>query len=338
MDNDGWYYNMATLINADTSDGLKLTSDTSGIIEFQSAGVTKAGVNGTGLTGDGSQLTGITSTGIDDNATSVAIDIDASENVGIGTTATSGLKLNVETAASDNLVARFKNTHATGSYGIDVVAGDDSGNYSANFSNKAGTSLMRIRGDGSMLVGTTSILGNNKVFIKQAAAEDVLGLQSIGSDYATMINFYAANGTVKGNISATPTTVAYNTSSDYRLKENVAPMSGSINRLKQLVPKTWAWVQDGSHGEGFLAHEAQAVVPEAVTKTKDAMMTEEYEVTPAVIDDGKVVTEAVMGTREVPDYQGIDQSKLVPLLTAALQEAITKIEDLETRIQVLENA
>ena len=88
---------------------------------------------------------------------------------------------------------------------------------------------------------------------------------------------------------------------------------------------------DGSSGSPW-------TLAEAVTKTKDAMMTEEYEVTPAVIDDGKVVTEAVMGTREVPDYQGIDQSKLVPLLTAALQEAITKIEDLETRIQVLENA
>jgi hypothetical protein len=80
-------------------------------------------------------------------------------------------------------------------------------------------------------------------------------------------------------------------------------------------------------------------VPEAISGTKDAMRTEEYEITPAVLDDdGNVVTEAVMGTREVPDYQGIDQSKLVPLLTAALQEAITKIEDLETRIQALENA
>jgi hypothetical protein len=89
---------------------------------------------------------------------------------------------------------------------------------------------------------------------------------------------------------------------------------------------------------GEITIEAQAVVPEAVTGTKDAMRTEEYEVTPAVTDDeGNITTAAVMGTREVPDYQGIDQSKLVPLLTAALQEAITKIEDLETRIQALEN-
>jgi hypothetical protein len=78
------------------------------------------------------------------------------------------------------------------------------------------------------------------------------------------------------------------------------------------------------------------VVPEAVTGTKDAMTTEEYEVTPAVLDDdGNVVTEAVMGTREVPDYQGIDQSKLVPLLTGALQEAIARIETLEAEVAAL---
>jgi hypothetical protein len=90
--------------------------------------------------------------------------------------------------------------------------------------------------------------------------------------------------------------------------------------------------------DGFLAHEAQEVVPECVTGTKDAMRDEEYEVTPAVLDDdGNVVTEAVMGTRNVPDMQGIDQSKLVPLLTAALQEAITQIESLTARITALES-
>ena len=86
-------------------------------------------------------------------------------------------------------------------------------------------------------------------------------------------------------------------------------------------------------------------MPEAVTGTQDAMRDEEYEVTPAVFDDdGNEVTPAVMGTRSVPDYQGIDQSKLVPLLTAALQEAIAKIETLETemtsvksRLDALEN-
>ena len=81
---------------------------------------------------------------------------------------------------------------------------------------------------------------------------------------------------------------------------------------------------------GFLAHELAEVVPEAVTGTKDAMRDEEYEVTPAVVDDeGNETTAAVMGTRSVPDMQGIDQSKLVPLLTATIQELIARIEALE---------
>jgi hypothetical protein len=122
-------------------------------------------------------------------------------------------------------------------------------------------------------------------------------------------------------------------------------MTGATERVKALRPINFAWKSDGSRVDGFLAHEAAEVVPECVTGTKDAMRDEKYEVTPAVEEvrdeDGNVTTEAVaavMGTRSVPDYQGIDQSKLVPLLTAALQEAITKIEDLTTRLETLENA
>jgi len=134
-----------------------------------------------------------------------------------------------------------------------------------------------------------------------------------------------------GSIDITTSATSYNTSSDYRLKEDVQPMSGATDRLKELKPVNFAWKADGSRVDGFLAHEAQEVVPESVTGSKDAMQTEEYEVTPAVTDEeGNVTTEAVMGEREVPDYQGIDQSKLVPLLVATIQE-------LEARITQLEN-
>jgi hypothetical protein len=151
------------------------------------------------------------------------------------------------------------------------------------------------------------------------------------------VSFYYNTSTQVGSINTSTTSTSFNTASDYRLKEDWQPMSGSIDRLKNLNPVNFAWKIDGSRVDGFLAHEAAEVVPEAVTGEKDAMRTEEYEVTPAVLDDdGNVVTEAVMGTREVPDYQGIDQSKLVPLLTAALQEAVAKIEALETRIAALE--
>ena len=158
------------------------------------------------------------------------------------------------------------------------------------------------------------------------------------------ILFYNPVGQV-GYISTSGTSTAYNTSSDYRLKEDDVPMTGATERVKALRPINFAWKVNGSRVDGFLAHEAQEVVPECVTGSKDAMRDEEYEVTPAVEEvrdeDGNVTTEpvaAVMGTRSVPEMQGIDQSKLVPLLTAALQEAITKIEDLTTRLETLENA
>jgi hypothetical protein len=146
-----------------------------------------------------------------------------------------------------------------------------------------------------------------------------------------------------GSITHSGSSVAYNTTSDYRLKEDDVPMTGATERVKALRPINFAWKVDGSRVDGFFAHEAQEVVPECATGSKDAMRDEEYEVTPAVEEvrdeDGNVTTEAVaavMGTRSVPDYQGIDQSKLVPLLTAALQEAITKIESLTARIAALE--
>jgi len=209
---------------------------------------------------DGGTITNFTSTGIDDNATSTAITIDASENVGIGTSSPDS-KLYV--------------LAASGAWGLKVF--------------NAGT----------------------------------------GAQNLVQFNL-AGGGSNVGSITSNGTSVSYNTTSDYRLKENVLPMTGSIDRLKALKPSKFNFIADATTTvDGFLAHEAQAVVPEAVHGTKDAMMDEEYEVTPAVMDGDTVVTEAVMGTRSVPDYQGIDQSKLVPLLVASLQEAIARIEVLE---------
>jgi hypothetical protein len=140
-----------------------------------------------------------------------------------------------------------------------------------------------------------------------------------------------------GYIYCDGSSTSYSTTSDYRLKTNLQPMTGASDRVLALKPVNFEWISTGTRVDGFLAHEAQAVVPEAVHGTKDAMRDEEYEVTAAVLDaDGRVVTEAVMGTRSVPDYQGIDQSKLVPLLTAALQEALTEISALKVRVAALE--
>jgi hypothetical protein len=150
--------------------------------------------------------------------------------------------------------------------------------------------------------------------------------------------FANPNGNV-GDIRTNGSATSYVTSSDYRLKENVEYDWDATTRLKQLRPSRFNFIADADTTvDGFLAHEVQDIVPEAISGVKDEMKEEEYEVTPAVLDeDGNVVTEAVMGTREVPEYQGIDQSKLVPLLTKALQEQQTLIESLEARITALES-
>jgi hypothetical protein len=155
------------------------------------------------------------------------------------------------------------------------------------------------------------------------------------SDYR--LKFYNSNGLV-GHIKTSGSTTSFNTSSDYRLKENVAPMVSSIDRLKQLKPSRFNFISNtNTTVDGFLAHEAQAVVPEAVTGVKDGMkdigvlsdsnnkVVEEDIIKPKVLKDGWVWVK----TGEALDYQAIDQSKLVPLLVSALQEAITRIEQLE---------
>ena len=153
------------------------------------------------------------------------------------------------------------------------------------------------------------------------------------------IQFRHNASTIVGTVVTTASSTAYNTSSDYRLKENVDYTWDATTRLKQLKPARFNFIDDDTNTlvDGFLAHEVQDIVPEAITGEKDGVKEEEYEITPAVLnDDGTVVTEAVMGTREAPEYQGIDQSKLVPLLTKAIQEQQTIIDDLKLRIEALE--
>jgi len=154
------------------------------------------------------------------------------------------------------------------------------------------------------------------------------GLLFISRDNDTnlLLNRFGGNGFVAqfrrdnsnvGGISVTTSATSYVTSSDHRLKENAVDMTGAITRVKSLQPKRFNFIADTTDTlvDGFMAHEAATVVPEAVTGTHNE-----------VDADGNAV------------YQGIDQAKLVPLLTCALQEAIAKIEALETRVQALEDA
>jgi hypothetical protein len=130
------------------------------------------------------------------------------------------------------------------------------------------------------------------------------------------IQEFKYNGSTTGWITTSSSGISINYSSDYRLKENVIPLADAVTRVKQLQPKRFNYIIDPDVTvDGFLAHEAQTVVPEAVVGTHNQ-----------VDDNGD------------PVYQGIDPSKLIPLLTAALKEAIAKIETLETKVAALEAA
>jgi len=197
------------------------------------------------------------------------------------------------------------------------------------------TERMRIDSSGKVIIGTEPDDTYSNGWSSTGGVQDSSRDSTAARDHYTFRN---ANGQV-GFIQTSGSATSYNTSSDYRLKENVVDLTGASARVNQLDVKRFNFISDDTNTlvDGFLAHEVADVVPEAITGTKDAMKDEEYEVTPAVLDeDGNVTTEAVMGTRSVPDYQGIDQSKLVPLLTAALQEALTEIASLKTRVEALE--
>jgi hypothetical protein len=147
-----------------------------------------------------------------------------------------------------------------------------------------------------------------------------------GTGNIAHIFFKNGNGFV-GSITTNGSATAYNTSSDYRLKTDIQPMENAIDRLNALEPVNFEWIESGERVDGFIAHEAKLVVPDAVIGEKDAMRTE------VIKDEDDLPTGEVL---TLPDYQGIDQSKLVPLLTKALQEAISKIDALEARISALE--
>ena len=158
-----------------------------------------------------------------------------------------------------------------------------------------------------------------------------VGTSDSGGNYQA-IAFRHNASTVVGTVTTTASATSYNTSSDYRLKENVDYTWDATTRLKQLKPARFNFITDDTNTlvDGFLAHEVSSIVPEAITGEKDAMMDEKYEITPAVKGaDGGVVTEAVMGTHSVPNYQSIDQAKLVPLLVKTIQELEARITTLE---------
>ena len=217
------------------------------------------------------------------------------------------------------------------------------------------TERMRINSNGGVvtqvgievntLQNSTSAL-NVGAIIRFAGGGAQYGMQFIPTNNNTVAIYFtnAAGGGV-GSIDTTATTTSYTSPSDYRLKENIVPMTGALDKVLQLKPITYNWKEDGSDGQGFIAHELAEVVPDAVTGTKDGMRTEKYEVSPAASatfdEEGNELTpavEAVMGEREVPAYQGVDTSFLVATLTAAIQEQQAMIDELKAKVAALEAA
>jgi hypothetical protein len=176
---------------------------------------------------------------------------------------------------------------------------------------EGGVEAARIDSSGRVLIGTTSrpaTANSGSSFEPESEGRAVLYMRTNTTSGRVLCNFGNTNGET-GSIQVSGSSTSYVTSSDYRLKENVVPLTGALDRLQQIPVHRFNFIADPDKTvDGFLAHEAQEIVPECVIGEKDA-----------VDDDGN------------PVYQGIDQSKLVPLLTAALQEAMERIETLEAQ-------
>jgi hypothetical protein len=353
----------APTLRIENTDGSLGTDQVIGAVEFYKTDTSGAGAGVAGgmqllstfSTGSRTALTFSTSNADGNDVERLRIDADG--NVGIGTTNPSGFFSDSYLVVGDGTGTPTSTIYgsssgtsyllfADGTTGAAAYAGGLEYSHASNFLGffANGASRMRIDSSGNLLVGKTELVATTAghVFYPSGEANHTLASGPALKMYRTgsdgQIAVFHKVSTEVGSISVTASATTYNTSSDYRLKEDDVPMTGATERVKALRPINFAWKVDGSRVDGFLAHEVQEIVPEAITGTKDAMRDEEYEVTPAVLDDdGNVVTEAVMGTREVPEYQGIDQSKLVPLLTKAIQEQQTIIESLEARITALES-
>jgi hypothetical protein len=177
------------------------------------------------------------------------------------------------------------------------------------FLDGAGGTRMTLDASGNLLVGLTvdTFAPAKGVSMFAGNSSRVAVGHANGTSSGDYYHSFAYNSTVIGSITQSGTTaVLYNTTSDYRLKESVKPLNGGLARVNALKPSIYNWKSDGSTGEGFLAHELAEVVPFAVSGEKDAMNA-----------DGTIKS------------QGIDMSRVVPILVAAIQELTAEVNALK---------
>jgi hypothetical protein len=260
-----------------------------------------------------------------------AVRIDNSGNVGIGTTSPS-TTLQVSKGAAGTSYAIYVD-NAAGGGGTNVAGiGFSNGGVlkssitSAVFNNdwmafnvggSGTTERARIDSSGNFYVSGS---GSNTSGTGWAGAlTNPVGSISIARNGSNVLAFFHTSnaggigGSPVGTISITTTATTYSTSSDYRLKNSVVPMTTGLSTVSALKPVTYKWNADNSDGEGFIAHELQEVVPLAVTGSKDA-----------VDEDGK------------PIHQGVDYSKIVVHLVAAIQELKVQNDELKAKNDAFE--
>jgi hypothetical protein len=208
----------------------------------------------------------------------------------------------VTTGSSNTILGRYNGNQG----GLDIRTSSNN----IVLSDGDGNPRYHINSSGRHFLNAASDIGSNSAVLRlnpNGSSYYGIVLKNISTNLTYAMKFFNSVSTEVGSIAQSNTGVTYNTSSDYRLKENVADLTGATERLKQLEPKRFNFIADADTTvDGFIAHEVQSVVPEAITGTKDA-----------VDADGN------------PVYQGIDQSKLVPLLVATIQELEARITALE---------
>jgi hypothetical protein len=245
--------------------------------------------------------------------------IDSSGNVGIGTSSPTE-KCHIY-ASSGNSFYKFQNA-ATGSGASDggfvgIGSGGDVFLYNYEASNTVfstnNTERMRINSSGALLLNTTTTnYGSVSNFDFTGFSN---GIETTCTTTGSIFHLLVRNGNgLLGGVNSSGSTIAYTGTSDYRLKENITPMTGALAKVSALNPVTYKWKVDGSHGEGFIAHELAEVCPIAVYGEKDELN-----------EDGSIKS------------QSVDTSFLVATLTAAIQEQQVLITALTARITALES-
>ncbi len=291
---------MSSTISAGTTAGtaIAISGDTSGQLVLQTNGTTTAVTISTGQVVTLAQPLPVASGGSG---------VTTSTGTGANVLGTSPTLATPELSAGTALLPALTTTGDTNT-GLWFPAADTIA------ASTGGTERLRINSSGNVLVNTTS--GSGAAVFTVAADTTTANPMAISNtrttaatDYSLL--FYRAASLV-GSVQTTLTATSYVTSSDYRLKQHILPMTGALAKVAHLKPVTYKWKLDGTDGQGFIAHELQAIVPDCVTGEKDA------------VDAGGK-----------PKYQGIDTSFLVATLTAAIQELKAIIDTQAAQITAL---